>query len=113
MHFLDQMLFLLFAHFFADWGIWNSWMAQGKGKYWELMVAHCMIYTGVCCATFYLIGITPIYHLAAIIFITHIFIDQWKCNKLKRFKEWRPTWYLHVDQCLHISILWVLWVIYS
>lgn len=113
MHTIDQILFLLFAHVIGDWGIWNSWMAQTKGKCWEIMTAHCLIYTGTCCAAFYFIGVTPIYPIAAIIFITHIFIDQWKCNRLKQFKEWRPTWYLHVDQSLHLAILVLLYIIYS
>jgi len=101
MHIIDQIVFLICAHFIADWGIWNSWMAANKGKYWIVMLAHCLIYTGVCCATFYFIGITPIAANAAILLITHYIIDQWKCNSTKLF----PSWHLYVDQAAHIAIL--------
>ena len=113
MHFLDQIWFLIFAHFFADWGIWNSWLAQGKGKYWELMTAHCMIYTGVCCTTFYLIGVRPISVLVFPLFLSHFLIDQWKCNEMKKYDKWRPTKYLYIDQCLHLSILLILYMLFS
>lgn len=40
------MWWLLTAHFIFDWGLQNRWMAENKSRWYEVLLAHCMIYTG-------------------------------------------------------------------
>lgn len=103
MSYYEAFMWLLFAHFLGDWGIWNPWMAGTKGKHWEVMTAHCMIYTGCCVAALAYIGVESHVNWAVCIFITHYAVDKWKCRyaTVKNF----PTWHIHVDQCLHFGIL--------
>lgn len=97
-------MWLLFTHFIADWGTGNSWIGANKGKWPIVMIAHCMMYTGVCILALKLLGFQSIISWAVWIFMSHIMIDWWKsmCADPKDF----PTWHLYIDQAAHIGILW-------
>ena len=99
----EMIMWLLFAHFLGDWGIWNPWMAETKGKHWQVMVAHCVIYTGCCVAAMAYIGWTGLVGAAIKIFISHYISDKWKCKYATADNF--PTWHSHVDQALHIGVL--------
>ena len=46
MEIFEILWWVLVSHFIGDWGLQNRWMAENKNKYWEILFAHCMIYTG-------------------------------------------------------------------
>lgn len=83
-------LTVLFAcHFVADFPFQGDWLGCNKGKSWELMIYHCLIYV----ATFVLFA-----HIstgfAILLFVTHLIIDPLKA----RWKVIKTIWF---DQILH------------
>jgi len=95
---------MLFAHFLGDWGTSNSWVAASKGKWWVVMFAHCMMYTGVCAIALRYIGIgEEVLGWSIWIFFTHYWMDIWKSKYAAPEKF--PTWHLYIDQAYHIGVL--------
>ena len=114
---IEKLLWLLFAHFIADWALQPLWIGTNKGKYWSIMTAHCMVYTACICVALKYIGAHFIPVFALITFITHYLTDWWKC---KQSKEWNctsgeefPLEPLYVDQAFHIIVLMVFffWIV--
>ncbi len=80
MSFQEAIMWLIFAHFIGDWALQNRWMADNKGKYKEVMFAHCMIYTACCAMALRYVGIGEKVLMWSIwICISHYIIDYWKC----------------------------------
>lgn len=102
---LDMCLLLLFAHFMFDWAMQPEWIGTNKDRFWQIMIAHCMIYTGGCIGVMIYLGCQQITLWSAIVFTSHYAIDTWKCRYAT--KENFPTWHLYVDQVLHILILFL------
>lgn len=103
----EVIMWLILAHFIADWGTGNSWIGANKGKYFMVMLAHCMMYTAVCTLTLKLLGLDMLILIDAwIILLSHICIDLWKSDRANPEKF--PTWHLYVDQAAHIIILIIL-----
>ena len=80
-------------HFIADFPFQGDWLGTQKGKSWELMVYHCLIYSG----TFVVFGDVSI-QFAAILFVTHLIIDPLKA----RYKVVKHIWQ---DQLLHMAVI--------
>ena len=93
-------IFLLFlaGHFIADFAFQSTWMAENKGKSWEINGYHAAVYA----ATIFLIakigGVALSPFIVFIFFITHFFIDPLKA----RFGIIKNIW---VDQSLHIAVI--------
>ena len=115
------MLWLIFAHFIADWSLQSDWIAQNKGKYWFVMFAHCAVWTGLVCA-FYAAFVRNDGRLEtatmsvdpwkiSFLFVGHFICDSWKCIVYKRkpFCQQETYWHLYVDQAWHIFQCWVVW----
>jgi hypothetical protein len=90
---LNTFLTLVACHFLADFPFQSDWLASNKGKSWELMIYHCLIYT----ATFILFAKVSL-AFAAILFITHMIIDPLKA----RYHVVKQIWQ---DQLLHMVVL--------
>ena len=92
------MIWLIFAHFIGDFALQKEWVALNKGKYWYLMIAHCMIWTACICVAlmFYFNEVTWIQIL--FLFSIHYSVDKWKCWATKDF----PTWHFYIDQAIHL-----------
>ena len=101
------MIWLIFAHYIGDWGLQSTWMAENKNKYFEVMFAHCMIWTGCVCIGLEYLGI---YHIWKVIFlfVGHWIVDKWKAD---RYKSDKDMWMLHVDQVAHILQLIIVYYI--
>ena len=54
---MSGFLALIFGHFIADWAMQNDFVAQNKGRVWLIMLAHCMVWTGVICFLLAYMGI--------------------------------------------------------
>lgn len=94
--------YLLLAHFIADFPLQSDFIARLKGDVWYLMFVHVSIYTLVVCAVLDVFAIFEIWKMA-LIFISHLTIDLWKCNYAP--KEKSLTLSLYVDQALHLLVL--------
>lgn len=95
--FVFKCLLLAMAHHLGDFAFQNDWMAGQKGKSWEVLCYHVLMYTVVFVP---LAFVLPRMNLAAalVIFGTHFVIDACKA----RWKIVRQIWQ---DQLLHFGVL--------
>ncbi|OGK15230.1 hypothetical protein A2690_00445 [Candidatus Roizmanbacteria bacterium RIFCSPHIGHO2_01_FULL_39_12b] len=72
----QQLIRALAAHFIGDFAFQTDWMAQNKGKSYEVNFYHAATYT----ATFVLLGagLSPLQLI--IILVSHFFIDLLKAR---------------------------------
>lgn len=87
MFYLYTILTIIVCHFVGDYLFQTDYLAQGKGKDWYLLLAHCVLY----CVPF-IICFGFVWQLA-VIFGVHIIVDALKA----RYKL-IPLW---ADQLLH------------
>jgi len=108
--------FMIFAHFVGDYVLKSEYLSKTKGEEWYNMLVHCMLYTGsISLVLIEWTGGFPVVGLLWI-FVTHWFIDSWKCKGLAN-KFWtKPTdeSYLYADQAYHFIalgcvIIWYGW----
>ena len=97
------MIWLLFAHFIGDWAIQPEWIATNKGKYWFVMLSHCIIWTACVCIGLEYIGC---YALWKVLFLIsgHYLVDLWKCKLYEKipFCQQKTYKHLYIDQLIHI-----------
>jgi len=96
---LGPFLVAMAAHFIGDFPFQADWMAANKGKSWEILAYHCLVYT----ATFALAscltkGITVNPWAYLVLLITHVIIDALKA----RYNVVKKIWQ---DQLLHAIVL--------
>lgn len=96
-----NILWLILAHFIADYPLQGDFLAQTKGKYWYSLFAHSVIYGLTVALCFQLIGVLAIWKVPVLI-LSHIFIDYFKATAKNKDKA--LTTYLYLDQALHIII---------
>ncbi len=88
-----NILLLLACHFIGDFGFQSKWMAENKGKSWEINFYHVATYTAV------FIILAKISLAAVIILmVSHFFIDLLSSH----WKVIKHTW---MDQFLHLLII--------
>jgi len=88
-----NILLLLACHFIGDFGFQSKWMAENKGKNWEINFYHAATYTAV------FIILAKISLAATIILIgSHFLIEPLSCR-------WKVIKYIWVDQILHLLII--------
>ena len=87
----EILTFTIFGHFIGDWALQNPWVADNKGKYWYVLFAHCMIWTGVISGILLFFDVFTIWK-AVFLLIGHITIDKWKT--MKPPTDW---WYIYPD----------------
>ena len=85
------------GHFLGDFACQNQWMAENKGKCWEVLAYHSLTYT----AAFRLIGETNPLRMA-ILAVSHFIIDTLKAR-------WRIIPHIWMDQALHAIVLQYLY----
>lgn len=94
-----ELLFIYFAcHFLGDFPFQGDWLGLNKGKSWELMIYHCLIYT----ATFIIFAKVSLI-FALILFLSHLIIDPLKA----RYKLIKHIW---IDQLLHTVVIISLFI---
>ncbi|MDP2933597.1 MAG: DUF3307 domain-containing protein, partial [bacterium] len=95
--FVLKCLLLVTCHMIGDFVFQGDWIAAGKGKSWEILTYHVLIYTAVFVPLAFLV---PEMSLATvlIIFGTHFLIDPCKA----RWKILKTIWQ---DQLCHFTVL--------
>ena len=105
----ELFLWLVGAHFLADWALQSDWMAKEKGRRWMVLAAHCAIYTVVCCIPIRIAG-AMVWWVPPAIFGSH-WLDAAKSRYITRLmlaNEWCQDkgWAaVAVDQLYHIVVL--------
>lgn len=95
---MNEILALLAGHFIGDFGLQSEWMADNKGKSWEINGYHALTYTSsVFLAGFLGNMVLPIWAIVTLL-ISHFIIDALKA----RYKVIKSIW---LDQILHIIII--------
>jgi Protein of unknown function (DUF3307) len=95
------------AHLLGDFLFQNKKMVQHKQRFkaksWMLYV-HCLIHG----ALFYLFNAEwSQWHWAAIVAVTHFFIDWWKLERSNK------AIYFVLDQAMHVAVLIIIWFVAS
>lgn len=98
---MEKILWIILAHYIADYPLQGDFLAQTKGKYWYSLLAHSVIYGLTIALTLKLLGLFTIWKVIALI-ISHVVIDYKKATA--KNKEKALTTYLYIDQALHIAI---------
>lgn len=102
---LENILWIILAHYVADYPLQGDFLATTKGKYWYSLLAHSIIY-GLCIAlTLKLIGVFAIWKIFVLIG-SHLIIDYKKATAKNKDKA--LTTYLYIDQSLHLIINFIL-----
>jgi hypothetical protein len=81
-----MMLWIIFMHYIGDWALQNDFVAQNKGKYWIIMLSHCVVWTGCVCIALQYFNILSFWKLL-FLFVGHWVCDKWKCNNVR---YWLP-----------------------
>jgi len=100
-------MWLLFAHFVADWGLQTPFMSDNKSKHWLIMFAHCTVYTGIIAITLQYLEIITLWKII-FIFIGHFIGDTTKGKFAKSEKDW---WMIYPDHIWHLLQLIVVYCI--
>ena len=105
---MQVILFLIFAHIIADWALQPEFMANNKGKYWFVMVAHCLVWTGCLCFVLEYFNLFA-WWKPLFLFYFHISMDTIKCvvyGKRKPFNFWEHPGdfkLMYIDQSVHLA----------
>ena len=105
---MTNILWVLLAHYIADYPLQGDFLAQTKGKYWYSLFVHSIIYGLTIALCFRLIGVFAIWK-AILLVGSHIIIDYKKATAKNKDKA--LTTYLYIDQFLHIIINIILYLI--
>jgi hypothetical protein len=93
-------LFLLGAHYIADFPLQGSFLADMKGQRYYLLFAHSIIYATVIAFALFLFGAYADWKFIAVL-ILHMSVDKWKASKPRDAAHWHLIYY---DQGIHIAL---------
>lgn len=105
---MENILWILLAHYLLDYPLQSDFLAQTKGEYWYSLLVHSMIYGLGMAFVFKILGVFTIWK-AVVLVISHIIIDYKKATAINKDKA--LTTYLYVDQILHIGLNIFLYLI--
>lgn len=108
MSLVEMVLWVILAHYIADYPLQGDFLAQTKGKYFYSLLAHSIIYGLTITLCFKFIGVFAIWK-TFILVLSHIIIDYKKATAMNKDKA--LTTYLYIDQVLHLIINFILMVI--
>lgn len=118
---MEFLFWLITAHFIADFALQTSFMSEYKAKLALVLIAHCIIWTGVMLIPVKLFGFGVTWQVVAFLFVAHWLIDKGKiaafsfvelfCVNTEIDKTKIALFYF--DQVLHFIQIFVLWGIYS
>lgn len=102
-----DFVWLLFGHYMGDIALQSDWQAQNKGRYWYVMLSHCMIWGACICIALQFIGITVTLPIVALLVGGHAIADSIKARLPKRPDTW---WHIYPDQAWHVAqIAFIFW----
>lgn len=101
---IEIMFWLIFAHFIGDWALQSEWMATNKYKYWFVMLAHCIIWTGCVCLALECLGMLSTWKIC-FLYVGHCVCDYWKCWVYSKAPFCKQKTYIHLyaDQLFHVG----------
>lgn len=105
---MENILWILLAHYIADYPLQGDFLAQTKGKYFYSLLAHSIIYGLTMALCFKLLGVLTIWK-AVVLVLSHMIIDYKKATA--KNKEKALTNYLYIDQGLHLLINFILYLV--
>ena len=97
---VTSIMFLLGAHYIADFPLQGDFVAQMKGKRLYILFAHVTIYASVVSAVLFYFGRYADWKFGVIL-VTHMLIDWWKSQQPRDDAHWHLIYY---DQAGHIGI---------
>lgn len=103
---MENILWLLLAHYLLDYPLQSDFLASTKGKYFYSLLAHSIIYgLGISlCLSF--MGAFVMWK-ALFLVLSHVVIDYKKSHAINKDKA--LTTYLYIDQSCHIAINTILY----
>ena len=104
---IETLWWLLVAHFIGDWGLQNRWMAENKSKWYEILVAHCMIYTG--CISIALEYLDK-FSIDAVLFVffSHLIVDMLSSKSSRNVSDRTMQLILWLDHTGHFACLYLI-----
>ena len=105
---MTNILWVLLAHYIADYPLQGDFLAQTKSKYWYSLLAHSIIYGLTIALCYKLIDVFAIWK-AIVLIGSHMIIDYKKATAKNKDKA--LTTYLYIDQILHLIINIILLLI--
>ena len=106
MEIIKNLLWVVLAHYIADYPLQGDFLAQTKGKYFYSLLVHSIIYGLSISLCFELLGVFNVWK-AIILIVNHICIDYIKAHAKDKNKA--MTSYLYIDQALHLAINFILY----
>ena len=91
-------IWLVFAHFIGDIALQPTWQSENKGKYWYVMLCHCMIWAGAISVALEYLGLFELWKVAFLV-LGHAAMDFWKTRQPKTPENW---WKIYPDQAGHL-----------
>ena len=105
------MIWLIFAHFIGDIALQSDWQAQNKGKYWYVMLSHCMIWSAcICVALEYQVNFSHKLPIVLFLVFGHGVSDTIKSKLPKSPETW---WHIYPDQIWHIIQLYLVYTAFQ
>ena len=98
---MENILWILLAHYIADYPLQTCPQAKTKGRYFYSLLSHSIIYGLTISLAFKILGVFAIWK-AIVLIVSHVVIDYFKATS--KNKEKAMTTYLYIDQALHITI---------
>jgi len=105
---MENVCWILLAHYILDYPLQSDFLAQTKGKYWYSLFAHSMIYGLGIALVFKFLGAFALWK-AIVLVISHIIIDYKKSTAKSKDKALKS--YLYIDQSLHVGLNLLLFFI--
>jgi len=97
---INSLIWILGAHYIADFPLQGSYIADNKGKRWYILMAHAFIYATVIAIALMFLGKYEVWKWF-VVFAVHFMTDKWKSGQPKDEAHWH---YIYYDQGLHIGV---------
>jgi hypothetical protein len=97
---MTGLLFLLGAHYIADFPLQGSFLADMKGQRLYLLFAHAMIYATVIAIALGVMGRYGDWKFLALL-VSHMVVDKWKSSQPRDAAHWHLIYW---DQGAHIAL---------
>ena len=103
-----NFLWLIGAHFIGDIALQSQWQADNKGKYWYVMLSHCIVWTMCICLALASLDSLEWWHPFFLVGL-HGLADSIKVRQPKIPENW---WMIYPDQLWHFAQLLVVYCVH-
>lgn len=107
---MENVFWVILAHYISDYPLQGDFLAQTKGKHWYSLFVHSVIYGLTISLCFELLGVFTVWK-AYVLVGSHMVIDYYKCKYAPANPTKALTTYLYIDQALHIIINIILYML--